>query len=92
MILLKTSYFQMLISNEYVCCRDPRTVVLNRGNAGLGFNIVGGDGNSGIYISYIMAGGVADLSGQLHIGDRILSVSFFRVIFVVVAICCYDTR
>ena len=30
---------------------------------------------SGIYISFIQAGGVADKSGQLHKGDRIISVN-----------------
>lgn len=55
--------------------REPRTAVLLRTGAGLGFNIVGGDGNDGIYISHIMPGGTADLSGELHRGDQILSVS-----------------
>ncbi|XP_076806613.1 disks large homolog 4-like isoform X3 [Clavelina lepadiformis] len=55
--------------------RDPRAVTLNKGTAGLGFNIVGGDGNEGIFISYILAGGTADVSGELHKGDQLLSVN-----------------
>ncbi|XP_072035225.1 disks large homolog 1-like isoform X3 [Amphiura filiformis] len=55
--------------------REPRTVVLNKGATGLGFNIVGGEDGEGIFISFILAGGVADLSGELHRGDQILSVN-----------------
>ncbi len=52
-------------------------MVLNKGATGLGFNIVGGEDGEGIFISFILAGGVADLSGELHRGDQILSVIFF---------------
>ncbi|CAF4027581.1 unnamed protein product, partial [Rotaria sordida] len=52
-----------------------RRVLLRRGQTGFGFNIVGGDGEEGIYISFIQAGGIADKSGELHKGDRILSVN-----------------
>ncbi|CAF4445313.1 unnamed protein product [Rotaria socialis] len=52
-----------------------RRVVLRRGTTGFGFNIVGGDGEEGIYISFIQTGGVADKSSELHKGDRILSVN-----------------
>ncbi|CAF3465528.1 unnamed protein product [Rotaria sp. Silwood1] len=52
-----------------------RRVLLRRGQNGFGFNIVGGDGEEGIYISFIQAGGIADKSGELHKGDRILSVN-----------------
>ncbi|XP_072379961.1 disks large 1 tumor suppressor protein isoform X6 [Diabrotica undecimpunctata] len=55
--------------------RDVRTVVLQKGNAGLGFNIVGGEDGEGIFISFILAGGPADLSGELRRGDQILSVN-----------------
>lgn len=55
--------------------REPRTVVLNRGPSGLGFNIVGGEDGEGIFISFILAGGPADLSGQVKRGDQILFVS-----------------
>ena len=56
--------------------REVRTVILNKGATGLGFNIVGGEDGEGIFISFILAGGVADLSGELRRGDQILSVSF----------------
>lgn len=57
-----------------VCLRDPRRVVIHRGSTGLGFNIVGGEDGEGIFISFILAGGPADLSGELRKGDQILSV------------------
>ena len=52
-----------------------RTVLLTKGSSGLGFNIVGGEENEGIFISFILAGGPADCSGQLQRGDQILAVS-----------------
>ncbi|XP_077389397.1 disks large homolog 4-like isoform X2 [Festucalex cinctus] len=55
--------------------REPRRVILQRGSTGLGFNIVGGEDGEGIFISFILAGGPADLCGDLHKGDRILSVN-----------------
>ncbi|XP_061739606.1 discs large homolog 1-like protein isoform X9 [Nerophis ophidion] len=55
--------------------REPRRLILHRGSAGLGFNIVGGEDGEGIFISFILAGGPADLCGELHKGDRILSVN-----------------
>lgn len=55
--------------------REVRTIVLQKGNAGLGFNIVGGEDGEGIFISFILAGGPADLSGELKRGDQILSVN-----------------
>uniref|UniRef100_A0A8C1U396 Discs, large homolog 4a (Drosophila) n=1 Tax=Cyprinus carpio TaxID=7962 RepID=A0A8C1U396_CYPCA len=58
-----------------VCLRDPRRVVIHRGSTGLGFNIVGGEDGEGIFISFILAGGPADLSGELRKGDQILSVN-----------------
>jgi disks large protein 1 len=54
---------------------SQRTVALSKGSSGLGFNIVGGEENEGIFISFILAGGPADLSGQLHRGDQILKVN-----------------
>ncbi|XP_076249649.1 MAGUK family member discs large 1 isoform X12 [Calliopsis andreniformis] len=62
------------VSQEDVS-REVRTVVLNRGSSGLGFNIVGGEDGEGIFISFILAGGPADLSGELRRGDQILSVN-----------------
>uniref|UniRef100_A0A8C1KZY7 Discs, large homolog 3 (Drosophila) n=1 Tax=Cyprinus carpio TaxID=7962 RepID=A0A8C1KZY7_CYPCA len=46
-----------------------------QGSHGLGFNIVGGEDGEGIFVSFILAGGPADLSGELRRGDRILSVN-----------------
>lgn len=59
----------------FVYYREVRTVVLNKGSSGLGFNIVGGEDGEGIFISFILAGGPADLSGELRRGDQILSVN-----------------
>uniref|UniRef100_A0AAR2KSK6 Discs, large homolog 4a (Drosophila) n=1 Tax=Pygocentrus nattereri TaxID=42514 RepID=A0AAR2KSK6_PYGNA len=53
----------------------PRRVLIHRGLSGLGFNIVGGEDGEGIFISFILAGGPADLSGELRKGDQILSVN-----------------
>lgn len=50
-------------------------MVLSKGSTGLGFNIVGGEDGEGIFISFILAGGPADLSGQLRRGDQIISVN-----------------
>ncbi|XP_052455514.1 disks large homolog 1-like isoform X5 [Carassius gibelio] len=55
--------------------REPRKIVLHRGTTGLGFNIVGGEDGEGIFISFILAGGPADLCGELKKGDRIISVN-----------------
>uniref|UniRef100_A0A8C7G9M4 Discs large MAGUK scaffold protein 3 n=1 Tax=Oncorhynchus kisutch TaxID=8019 RepID=A0A8C7G9M4_ONCKI len=55
--------------------RSPRKVLLHKGSTGLGFNIVGGEDGEGIFVSFILAGGPADLSGELRRGDRILSVN-----------------
>uniref|UniRef100_A0A4W6DB94 Discs, large homolog 2 (Drosophila) n=1 Tax=Lates calcarifer TaxID=8187 RepID=A0A4W6DB94_LATCA len=55
--------------------REPRKVVLHKGATGLGFNIVGGEDGEGIFVSFILAGGPADLSGELRRGDQILSVN-----------------
>ncbi|XP_037381229.1 disks large homolog 1 isoform X10 [Talpa occidentalis] len=63
----------MLADDEIT--REPRKVVLHRGSTGLGFNIVGGEDGEGIFISFILAGGPADLSGELRKGDRIISVN-----------------
>uniref|UniRef100_A0A8D0AA87 Discs, large homolog 2 (Drosophila) n=1 Tax=Sander lucioperca TaxID=283035 RepID=A0A8D0AA87_SANLU len=55
--------------------QEPRKVVLHKGSTGLGFNIVGGEDGEGIFVSFILAGGPADLSGELRRGDQILSVN-----------------
>uniref|UniRef100_A0A3B4H2D4 Disks large homolog 2-like n=1 Tax=Pundamilia nyererei TaxID=303518 RepID=A0A3B4H2D4_9CICH len=61
----------------YLNClhREPRKVVLHKSTTGLGFNIVGGEDGEGIFVSFILAGGPADLSGELRRGDQILSVN-----------------
>lgn len=75
---LTIKYYDFYISSclFWVCfsSREPRRVVLQRGSTGLGFNIVGGEDGEGIFISFILAGGPADLCGELRKGDRILSV------------------
>ena len=55
--------------------QPERAVSLFRSNGeGLGFNIIGGEGDAGIFISYIAPGGVGDRSGGLRAGDHILKV------------------
>uniref|UniRef100_A0AAZ1XDT2 PDZ domain-containing protein n=1 Tax=Oreochromis aureus TaxID=47969 RepID=A0AAZ1XDT2_OREAU len=61
-------------TGEVVYLKVPRRVCVQRGSTGLGFNIVGGEDGEGIFISFILAGGPADLSGELRKGDQILSV------------------
>lgn len=70
----------------YLNClyREPRTVVLHKGSTGLGFNIVGGEDGEGIFVSFILLGGPADLSGELRRGDEILSVSTENTLRLVV--------
>ena len=55
--------------------REPRSITLIKGNAGLGFNIVGGEDADGIFISFILAGSPADVCGELRRGDQILTVN-----------------
>ena len=43
----------------------PRVVTLKKSAAGLGFNIVGGEDGEGIFVSFILQGGPADVSGQV---------------------------
>ena len=53
-----------------------RSVVLQRAEGtGLGFNIIGGEGDTGIFISYISPGSVADVSGKLRRGDQVIEVT-----------------
>ena len=52
--------------SEEELIRAARLVSLTKGPAGLGFNIVGGEDGEGIFISFILAGGPADLSGQVR--------------------------
>ncbi|XP_071506436.1 disks large homolog 1-like [Diadema antillarum] len=66
---------KIFVQNDDGFSREARSVTLNKGATGLGFNIVGGEDGEGIFISFILAGGVADLSGELRRGDQILSVN-----------------
>lgn len=66
------------------CMKSPdvlqRTVILNRPeDTGLGFNIIGGEGNTGIFVSYISPGSVADKSNELKPGDQIIKVCSYAV-------------
>ncbi|XP_048093843.1 disks large homolog 2 isoform X8 [Alosa alosa] len=61
--------------SQHFQLREPRKMVLHKGSTGLGFNIVGGEDGEGIFVSFILAGGPADLSGELRRGDQILSVN-----------------
>lgn len=42
-------------------------------SGGLGFSVIGGE--RGIFVKSITPGGVADYSGKLQVGDRLLKVS-----------------
>ncbi|XP_051554912.1 discs large homolog 1-like protein isoform X7 [Myxocyprinus asiaticus] len=64
-----------VMGDDDTSSREPRKVVLHRGSTGLGFNIVGGEDGEGIFISFILAGGPADLCGELRKGDRLVSVN-----------------
>ncbi|XP_058827333.1 protein lap4-like isoform X8 [Topomyia yanbarensis] len=61
-----------------------KEVILPKDQGSLGFSIIGGTDHSctpfgahdpGIFISHIVPGGIAALSGKLRIGDRILKVN-----------------
>lgn len=62
-------------SYETIANYDVKTVVLHKSSGGLGFNIVGGEDGEGIFISFILAGGPADQTGELKRGDTILKVN-----------------
>ncbi|XP_065075363.1 disks large 1 tumor suppressor protein isoform X5 [Ochlerotatus camptorhynchus] len=62
------------VSHEDIS-REPRTIVIQKGPSGLGFNIVGGEDGQGIFVSYVLAGGAADLGGELKRGDQLLNVN-----------------
>ncbi|VDM34282.1 unnamed protein product [Hydatigera taeniaeformis] len=55
-----------------------------RSSGSLGFNIVSGDGTTGIYVSHIHPKGPAASSMAISIGDRLLTVSF--------VLPCIETR
>uniref|UniRef100_A0A336KF30 CSON005523 protein n=1 Tax=Culicoides sonorensis TaxID=179676 RepID=A0A336KF30_CULSO len=63
---------------------EQQEVVLPKNQGSLGFSIIGGTDHSctpfgahepGVFISHIVPGGIAALSGKLRIGDRILKVN-----------------
>ena len=60
-----------IIINTY----ETFQVSLQKSAAGLGFNIVGGEDGEGIFVSFILSGGPADISGQVRRGDKIISVN-----------------
>uniref|UniRef100_A0A6I8S5E2 Discs large homolog 2 n=1 Tax=Xenopus tropicalis TaxID=8364 RepID=A0A6I8S5E2_XENTR len=77
-MLVEDDYTRSEIDTRcHIVCfhREPRKVILHKGSTGLGFNIVGGEDGEGIFISFILAGGPADLSGELQRGDQIISVN-----------------
>lgn len=56
--------------------QPERLINLVRTNGeGLGFNIIGGEGDAGIFISHIAPGSVADRASGLRAGDHILKVN-----------------
>ena len=58
-----------------------RTVELNRPEGtGLGFNIIGGEGDTGIFISYISPGSISDKSEKLVPGDLIVEVRVYACV------------
>jgi len=56
--------------------------MLKRSAAGFGFNIVGGEDGEGIFVSFILSGGPADIAGELRRGDQLLSVCFKHSVVV----------
>ena len=64
-------------------------MVLVKGKAGLGFNIVGGEDGEGIFISFILAGSPADTC-QVHLLaiylSKYLSISIHLFIFIYLSI------
>ncbi|CAG2101370.1 unnamed protein product [Medioppia subpectinata] len=75
MFASKSSVNTPKASSEEDMTREPRRVVLSKGGTGLGFNIVGGEDGEGIFISFILAGGPADLCAELKRGDQVMSVN-----------------
>ena len=60
---------------ELILKKKSFQVSLQKSAAGLGFNIVGGEDGEGIFVSFILSGGPADISGQVRRGDKIISVN-----------------
>ncbi|KAJ8341098.1 hypothetical protein SKAU_G00333890 [Synaphobranchus kaupii] len=63
------------------CAPTATEIILKRGPAGLGFNIVGGVdqqcimNDSGIYVAKVKENGAAALDGRLQEGDKILEIN-----------------
>lgn len=51
-------------------------------SGGLGFSVIGGE--RGIFVKSITPGGIAESSGKLQVGDRLLKVSHIWLEFKVV--------
>lgn len=62
------------VSHEDIT-RESRSITIQKGDKGLGFNIVGGEDGQGIFVSYILPGGPADQGGELKRGDQLMSVN-----------------
>lgn len=78
-------YWYFNLNNNYfsyvLFVREPRKIILRKSTSGLGFNIVGGEDGDGIFVSFILEGGPADVSGELKHGDQLLSVSTASSLF-----------
>lgn len=55
--------------------------MLRKGQSGLGFNIVGGEDGEGIFVSFVLEGGPAELSRNLKVGDQLISVSYTKYVY-----------
>ena len=82
----------IVISFLFSFLKTTRQIVLVKGSTGLGFNIIGGDDCRGVFVSFILAGGPADLSGQLNKGDQLLCVNlnFLNFICFQLLILCFQ--
>jgi len=66
--------------------------VLRKVQSGLGFNIVGGEDGEGIFVSFILDGGPADLSNSLKVGDQLISVSHTNYLYYMQLAALFNTR
>ncbi len=95
-ILYEFAEYCMLNVKLLSYCREPRRVLLKKGLSGFGFNIVGGEDGEGIFVSFILAGGSADISGELRKGDQLLAVSiligWYVLIIILIGCCSLDLK